>query len=160
MKKYPAGWGSSALPSCPTATAQNAETWPHPNYEAAGANFVNNQHLKHEVLDFDREIWRKVISIHKFYDTFAEEPPICLDYIRYYIILVSFCSAIMFCFFWVNILFLTKWQPGIHKGQKISKDFFSWNFNALKLNEKFWRISALASKKRQIKKNKWAFFKF
>ena len=96
VKIYSAGWGSSALPSCPTATAQNAETWPHPNYEAAGANFVNNQHLKHEVLDFDREIWRKVISILKFYDTFAEAPPICLDYIRYYIDNILFCHNLLF----------------------------------------------------------------
>ena len=95
MKIYPAGWSSSALPSCPTATAQNAETWPHPNYEA-GANFVNNQHLKHEVLDFDREIWRKVISILKFYDTFTEAPPICLDYIRYYIDNILFCHNLFF----------------------------------------------------------------
>ena len=96
VKIYSAGWSSSALPSCPTATAQNAETWPHPNYEAAGANFVNNQHLKHEVLDFDREIWRKVISILKFYDTFAEAPPICLDYIRYYIDNILFCHNLLF----------------------------------------------------------------
>ena len=142
MKIYPAGWSSSALPSCPTATAQNAETWPHPNYEA-GANFVNNQHLKHEVLDFDREIWRKVISILKFYDTFTEAPPICLDYIGYYIDNILFCHNLFFVFFRENrLIFLTRWQPnsnssGIPKGQKISKDFFSWNSIAQKLNESF-----------------------
>ena len=125
MKIYPAGWSSSALPSCPTATAQNAETWPHPNYEAAGANFVNNQHLKHEVLDFDREIWRKVISILKFYDTFAEAPTICLDYIRYYIDNILFCHNLLFFFLLRKLLiFLTRWKPKIPKGQKISKDFF------------------------------------
>ena len=128
VKIYPAGWGSSALPSCPTATAQNAETWPHPNYEAAGANFVNNQHLKHEVLDFDREIWRKVISILKFYDIFSEAPPIWLDYIRYYIILVTFCSAIIWGFFLfrVNtlILFSPDDNPEFLKVRKSQKNFF------------------------------------
>ena len=76
----------------------------------------------------------------------------------YQVILITFCSARICLFFFQEnrLIFLTRWQPnsnfsGIPKGQDLKRI-------AQKLNKSFWRISALASKMGQIKRNKCFFF--